>query len=77
MDQIFHQHAAVKTIANAFHERFGTNVVTYCQDPDYHRPDLQLLEHIGVQHIKSPHGFLATDRDSIVVSVSPDCPTSR
>jgi hypothetical protein len=78
VDRILHQHAAVRSIANFFQkDRFGTKVLAYCQDPGYHEVDLELLDHIGLKHIKSPHGFLEVDKDSIIISISPDCPTKQ
>jgi SRR1 len=78
LDNILCQHAGIKVIAEWFRKQHPEQQITsYCQDPDYHQVDLGLLDHLKIKHVKNPHAFLETDENSIVISISPDCPTKQ
>jgi hypothetical protein len=76
-DRSLMQHAAAKAIVEELNALTASNISCYAQDPAYTDVDKEILRSIGITPLNDPKGFLQVDRNTLVLSVSPNVPLQQ
>lgn len=83
------QHAMVLTVRDVVEKLLGrtrqggetvdpdNRIACFVQDPGYTSADVDALANAGVTVLRDPHGFLAVDETTIVVTVAPSVPVRQ